>query len=636
MHRAAAKWLLCGKRFSVGHMTSANAATSARKDNAATAAFRLLAGAAKEQGLGQEFSAIARMVKESSGGPASVVVVGEMNRGKSTLINALLAAPGLAPTGPTETTALSVSYRPASERLAVGDAELEFANEPKFRRIPANELAQWVNIESPLLQTAPELPLQASVAVQPQFVPGAVLVDTPGSGGLSEAYAMRAIARAQAASVLLLVTDASGRITRPALEFLVRCSATVDSIVLAVSKIDLYRSGYQQIIEENRQILAAREPRLANIPILGVSGTWGERAAMEQDPGRRERLLQRSGIPQLADALNRPLRFANQLPTLNALRRGAEILREPLVGLQSEREALGGVVEDVRDLERVKHHREQLLRTFEDAKYDWNAKVDRVRVELTAANARLSREFGTHWRERAQSHGAGLSARQSLALQNELAADLEVQVRRGLKGIVNEAGRLLEELYSIAGMNPQRGLLAEVSRRAEQTGASRNQLLEREAASLDPRTLLSGSIMGSGIGSLALGAFLGPFAAPLIGMAVMGSFGAVLAHRQAKRQSVLQTIGDATVELREVLDRGLRSVLAVVSTDAKKVFDRDLRSSANQAKAELNRLEGARRASAAERKTRIAQLDPQIKRLQQAISAAEAECERIAQRARSA
>ena len=143
-------------------------------------------------------------------------------------------------------------------------------------------------------------------------------------------------------------------------------------------------------------------------------------------------------------------------------------------------------------------------------------------------------------------------------------------------------------------------------------------------------------IMGSGIGSLALGAFLGPFAAPLIGMAVMGSFGAVLAHRQAKRQSVLQTMGDATVELREVLDRGLRSVLAVVSTDAKKVFDRDLRSSANQAKAELNRLEGARRASAAERKTRIAQLDPQIKRLQQAISAAEAECERIAQRARSA
>lgn len=616
-------------------MTTATPAAPARKDNAATAAFRALASAAKEQGLGQEFSAIAQMVKDATGKPASVVVVGEMNRGKSTLINALLSAPGLAPTAPTETTALSVSYRPASEDFPAGTAELEFANEPRFRRIPADDLIRWIHIDSPLLQTAEELPLQASFGVRPGFIPDAVLVDTPGSGGLSDAYAMRAISRAQSASVLLLVTDASGRITRPALEFLVRCSATVDSVVLAVSKIDLYRTGWQDIVEENRQILAAREPRLADIPIIGVSGTWGERAAAEQDPVRRERLLERSGIPELVAALNAPLRFANQLPTLNALRRGAEILREPLTALQSEREALGGVVEDVRDLDRVKHHREQLLRTFEDAKYDWNAKVDRVRVELTAANSRLAREFGAHWRERAQSHGAGMSKRQSLAMQNEMAADLEVQIRRGLSGIVNQAGRLLSDLYSAAGMNPQRNLLAEVNRRAHETGASRNELIEREAASLDPRTLLSGSIMGSGVGSLALGALLGPLAAPLIGMTVMGSFSFVLAHRQAKRQSVLQTVNDASTELREVLDRGVRSILGVVSTDAKKLFDRDLRNSANRAKEELARLEGARRASTTERTERIAKLDPQIKRLRAAIDAAEAECARISERAKS-
>ncbi|MFD2674316.1 dynamin family protein [Gulosibacter bifidus] len=618
-------------------MTSTETAkTAPRKDNSATAAFRALAVAAKEQNLGTEFSAIARMVKQSSGVPASVVVVGEMNRGKSTLINALLAAPGLAPTAPTETTALSVAYRPATESFPAGTAELEFASEPRLRRIPAHELMQWVHIDSPVLQNAEEMPLQATFGVRPAYVPRAVLVDTPGSGGLSEAYAMRAVSRAQSASVLLLVTDASGRITRPALEFLVRCSATVDSVVLAVSKIDLYRAGWQQIVEENRQILAAREPRLGNIPIIGVSGTWGERAAREEDPARRERLLQMSGIPALAEALNTPLRFANQLPTLNALRRGSEILREPLIALESEREALGGIVEDVRDLERVKQHREQLLRTFEDAKYDWSAKVDRVRVDLTAANARLAREFGAHWRERAQSYGSGLSARQSMALQNELAADMEVQIRRGLNGMVHQSGRLLGDLYAAAGMNPQRNLLAEVQRRAAQTGASQNDLIRREAASLDPRTLLSGTIMGSGIGSLALGAVLGPLAAPLLGMAVMGSFGAVLAHRQAKRQSVLQTIGDATIELREVLDRGVRSILGVVSTDAKKLFDRDLRQSANRAKEELGKLETARRASEAERKGRIAKLDPQIARLRQAIDAAEAECARIAEKGRSA
>ena len=607
-------------------------APAQRPANPATVAFRQLGAAAKAHGLQPQFAAIARMIKDSRDRPPSIVVVGEMNRGKSTLVNALLALPGAAPTGPHELTALAVNYRPAVDGFPLGEAELEYASEPRLRRIPASELPKWVRLDSPTLLDADEQPLQASLAVRPGFVQNCIIVDTPGAGGLSEAYAMRALTRARDASVLLVVTDATGRITAPALDFLQRCSAQVEHVVVAVTKIDLYQNAWQRIVDENRAIIAERVPRLDGAPIIGVSGAWGERAAAEPDAARRRRLFDASRIPLLAEALRAPLEQASHLPTLNALRQGVALLQAPLTALQTEREALGGVVERQDELLEVRRHREELLRTFEDSRYDWNAQVDRVRVDLSAANSRLAREFGAHWREKVQKRGTGISEKQALVLRNELAADLEQTVSRAMRGIAERSGRLLHELYAAAGMDPQRSLFGEVERRAREAGDSPRGPIEHESASLDPRTLFAGALMGSGMGNLALGAVtasLGPLAAPLIGMAVLGSLSALLARRQAKRQSFLQTVNDATIELREVLERAVRGVLQVVSTDAKKVFDRDLKQSAAEAKAELDRLESARRASQTERAQRIKQLDPRIAALTKAIDDADREVRRL-------
>lgn len=608
---------------------SSAAPATARKPNPATVAFRKLGEAAKQQGLQDQFAGIVQTIRDSQGRAPSIVVVGEVNRGKSTLVNALLAASNTAPTGPAALTALAVNYQAESEEFPLGSAELEYGEAPQRRRIPANELQQWIRLDSPTLLNANPAPLQAFQAVRGGFLQGCTIVDTPGSGGLSEAYAMRALARAREASVLLLVTDAAGRITQPALEFLVSCAEHVEAVVVAVTKIDLYRNNYEQIVAENRAILSERSPRLADVKMIPVSGTWGERAAAEPDPERRKRLFDASRVPELAAALRGPLQKANQLPTLNALRQGIALLERPVAILAGEREALGGIVEDRTELDRVKAHREQLLRTYEDSRYDWSAQVDRVRIELTSANSRLTREFGAHWRERVQAKGTGIGAQQALVLRNELAADLEVNVRRALTGIADRAGQLLSELYADAGMDPQRALYGELSRRITEVGDQPRAPIEHGSASLDPRTLMSGGLMGSGIGSLALGAVLGPVGAALVGMSVMGSLGALLARRQAKRQSFLQTVNDATVELREVLDRAVRGVLQVVQTDAKKIFDRDLKDSVGEAKAELDRLESARRASESERKQRLAKINPQIERLRDAIRTASDEVARL-------
>ena len=614
---------------SVPSTASAPANAAAKQPNPATLAFRGLGQAAKAVGLQQQFAGIARMVKDARGRTPSIVVVGEMNRGKSTLVNALLASPGLAPTGAQELTGLSVAYVPASESFPLGTAELEYGPESPRRRIPAAELPNWVRLDSPTLLQADPPPTQALLAVRPAFIQRCAIVDTPGSGGLSEAFALRALSRAREASVLLIVTDAGGRITAPALEFLVSCSSQVESVVVAVTKIDMYRNSWERIVDENRRIIAEREPRLASVPIIGVSGAWGERAAAEPDAAARQRLFDASNVPELARVLRRPLERANQLPTLNALRQGIALLQTPLTRMRTEREALGGAVEKQDELIEVRKHREELMRKFEDSKYDWGAQVDRVRVDLTSANSRLVREFGAHWKQRVQSKGAGIGAKEAMMLQQELAADIEVNVNRAMAGITDRSGKLLFDLYSAAGMDPHRSLLGEVERRAREVGDSPRAPLEYQSASLDPRTLLSGALMGSGVGSIALGALLGPVGAALIGMSVMGSLAALLARRQAKRQSLLQTVQDATIELREVLDRAVRNVLQVVSTDAKKVFDRDLRQSANEAKAELQRLESAKRASETERAARIQQLEPRIAVLAKAVEDADREVRRL-------
>ncbi|MGO1545125.1 MAG: GTPase [Gulosibacter sp.] len=621
--------------------TEAPKTASKPQPNSATLAFRQLGAAAKTHDLGDRFSGIARMIKETQGRLPSVVVVGEMNRGKSTLINAILGAPGTAPVGATETTGLAVNYIPEHEKFPFGQAELEYASEPRLRRIPAEELDQWVRIDSPELLNADEPPLQASRAVKQSPLGRVALVDTPGSGGLSEAYAMRAIARAQDASVLLIVTDASGRITKPALEFLAHCSTMVESVVLAVTKIDLYRGHWQAVLEENRQILAERDQRLGNIPIVPVSGAWGERAASEPNEERRRKLYGSSNVHELIRALRTPLERSTKLPTLNALRRGIALLETPLVQLQAEREALGGIVEKHDNLIAVREHREKLLRTFEDSKYDWNSQVDRVRVDLTSANARLSRQFGAHWKDRVQKYGTGMGEKQSVAIMNEMAADVEVQAGRALRGIVQRSGGLLTDLYAAAGMDPQNSLLQEVERRATEAGTGPKDGVERGTASVDPRMILSGVMMGSGIGGAVsgLGAFLGLASLtvlPLFTIPLMTGFSVLLARRQAKRQSVLQTVNDVTMELRETLDRAVRSVLGVVSTDAKKVFDRDLRQSATEAKTELARLESAKRASESERERRLAQINPKIDQLQQAMGAAHDEILRLTDRSAAA
>ncbi len=218
----------------------------------------------------------AKWVEEQRGAKTtkpSVVVVGETNRGKSSLVNALLAKPGLSPVEAEVATATYLVFDHAEEWRAQACypgqlAPVEFGLE---------ELERWVSVRHDLpegqlppryVEVSGPVPLLERISV----------VDTPGVGGLDSAHGELAMEAAAGATALLFVVDASAPFTMPELRFLTMLADRVETVVFALSKTDQFR-GWRQILEANKRLLAEHAPRFADCPFHPVSARMFELAA---------------------------------------------------------------------------------------------------------------------------------------------------------------------------------------------------------------------------------------------------------------------------------------------------------------------------------------------------------------------
>lgn len=196
-------------------------------------------------------------------GPPTVVVVGEVKRGKSTLVNAL-AGVEVSPTGAEVVTSGTIAVVPPSADLAAGQALVMYGDHSAV--VPAGEA---------LRALAPggegEPPVGTQVAVESPWVPGLALLDTPGVGGLSSAHARVARRAVAKATALMFVIDGGQTLTAPELDFLREMSEHVEHVLLVLTKIDRNPGGWQEVLEENR----AQKVAVANA--LRVARTGLER-----------------------------------------------------------------------------------------------------------------------------------------------------------------------------------------------------------------------------------------------------------------------------------------------------------------------------------------------------------------------
>ncbi|MGH3903966.1 MAG: dynamin family protein [Pseudonocardiaceae bacterium] len=221
----------------------------------------------------------------------TVVVVGETNRGKSSLVNALLATPGLSPVDATTATASYLVLRHGPSWAATAHHP---GNPPVD--VPMNELARWITADG---GPARYLDVQAPVPLLQQFT----LIDTPGVGGLDEAHGELAREAAAAATALLFVLDASAPITRGELDFLAGLGDQVETVLFALTKTDLHR-GWRTILDADRELLARHAPRFAAAVLHPVSARLARLSEQATPtPELAVGLREQSGIAALQSAL---------------------------------------------------------------------------------------------------------------------------------------------------------------------------------------------------------------------------------------------------------------------------------------------------------------------------------------------
>nr|AKG90571.1 putative GTPase [Prescottella equi] len=256
----------------------------------------------------------------------SVVVVGEVKRGKSSLVNALIGERGASPVDVASSTSATVHFVPATDTLPAGAAELLIPG--GVQRIDRAELADWITTSGRrVVDPGTEvLPTGAVVATATDLLGGAVVVDTPGAGGLDPAHAQLAARTAETACVLVVVCDATTPLTAPEMEFIRGASATVDSVVVAVTKTDKNLRRWQPIAAENRRLLQQHLRR--QIPVIGVSSLRALAAADHADPARRLAGEQASGIAELRAEIRSRLDLGAALPAVDGLRTALEGLRK--------------------------------------------------------------------------------------------------------------------------------------------------------------------------------------------------------------------------------------------------------------------------------------------------------------------
>ena len=360
-------------------------------------------------------------------GPSRIVIVGETKRGKSSLLNALVARPNTSPVGIELTTASAVVVRhgetfAARVRLADGTE----------RPVPIDGIAEWVSagVESAGAQRVEAVEIDLP---HPILGAGVVLVDTPGLGGLIPAHGRIALETARGADGCVLVLDAMQPMLDTDVQLLRRLRADGVPVIVAVTKIDR-QPDWQAVVAESRAALARVAPDLADTEFLPVSSHLREQALTTEDATRRADLDKASGVPALWLALRKTVVAEVRE------RRVQRLANDGLSGLAvvesettSRRDAARATAYD--DADRLERERLDRLQ-FESG--DWDRTLRRG---LAATYAGVGEATERGFRELRDELTAAIDAQDP----KEVAAWLEDAVETGVRSVAGTAFSTLIE-----------------------------------------------------------------------------------------------------------------------------------------------------------------------------------------------
>ncbi|MEJ2853552.1 MULTISPECIES: dynamin family protein [unclassified Saccharothrix] len=558
----------------------------------------------------------ASFVETRRGGPASVVVVGETNRGKSSLVNALLATPGLSPVDAEVATAAYLVFR-HGEQFAARACYAGSMSPVPFERA---ELVNWVSAahELPAGMLPPRyVEVEAPIPLLERLS----VVDTPGVGGLESVHGELAAEAAASATALLFVVDASAPFTRGELDFLRTVGERVETVVFALTKVDQFR-GWRTVLEADQALLAEHAPRFAGAVFHPVSSRMFELAAKAPNPDAAAMLRERSGVGELQAALQElVVGRAAMLGEANSLRALATVLDELVARAEADRRALSSGEEEA---EALRVRRDELNSQRRSSTRSWQVKlrgeVQRARVEGSHEVSRQMRDVQTWFRT-----AIDAATREQLAgLPHQVDAALQVVSGRISAGLAHRLQRVadaaLADLFAPDELAVIRGQFAR--------GATPPVVLrppdKRAPTAEDKLLVFMGVTGGLGAGRLAalplagLGvAALNPIVLPVTIVLGLGAgwWMARTRKHSADKQHLKQWLSDAIADARSTVDQLVAEQLIEAEQALSLALDDALGKRVDAIEAELREVDKALRMEAGERSKALAAATRQVTEL---------------------
>ncbi|MFI5041057.1 MAG: dynamin family protein [Acidimicrobiales bacterium] len=464
-----------------------------------------------------------------------VHVVGEIKRGKSSLINALLRSPGLSPVDVDVATAVPVTLtfaEPATARVfRFGSTEAEIV-EPAAAQALATVDGNPGNTENVRA---------VAIGVPIPLLSRMTIVDTPGVGGLDSGHGRLTLQGLHSAHALVFVIEAGAQLRAAELEFLRVASARIDTVVIVLTKVDAYR-GWRTILDDNLAILRQQAPRFAGCPVVAVSAALALRGLQSGDDDLAAETRGEAGFDELERVLTTSVVDRQHvLGQANVARAALTALIGVERALGDRQAAMGGPGQ----ASRVTLEAEQArLRALNAERAEWGQTLDGglrlITLDRTEAATRRCIEIRRKYDERLKT----VATKDHDVLPGELIADLTAFASE-----LNEttADRLMELVRSLLGAETAS---AAVTERIEGlTAVSLDDdlaslgMAERRITHFEKLSLINSFSSGRSLASLASGSGLGLTAstliAPPIGIALgigMGAVFAVQAFRNRNRQ----------------------------------------------------------------------------------------------------
>ncbi|WP_410619497.1 dynamin family protein [Amycolatopsis sp. cmx-8-4] len=558
----------------------------------------------------------------------AVVVVGETNRGKSSLVNALLARPGLSPVDADVATATYLVFDHAETWGAQACYPGQLAPVP----IDLGQLINWVSAahELPPGQIPPRY---VEVTGPVPLLERLSLVDTPGVGGLDSMHGELAKEAAAGATALLFVVDASAPFTSTELQFLRDVGERVETVVFALTKVDMFR-GWREVLAADRQLLAEHAPRFADAVFHPVSPRMFETAAKAPNEQMAAMLREKSGIASVQTALQELLvgrsAMLGEANTLRALSSALAVLKAKL---QAESRALSA---GEAEAEQLRERRDQLQAERRTSTRGWQLKlrgeVQRTRVEVLHESSRQMRDAQTHFRQlidaAKRDELTALPQQVDIALQTT-SQRISMLLSQRLNQVTNVS---LSELFSPEELDVIRAQFA----RAGGPPVVLRPPDKKPPTAEDKLLVFMGISGGVGAGKVAAlplagVAILNPVVLPvtiIIGLGA-GWWMARTRKHAADKQHMKQWLVEAIADARSTLDQLVAEQLIEAEQQLSMALDEALGRRIDAIEAELKEVDKTIKMGAQERAKKIAIVSKRLKEVSDGRDRAEAFLTRI-------